>query len=792
MPTEIGMFHRVFNSVLKKEIDSSELNVLPLDPYLEKVYLKKAKIKTEAGAVALAEHRNNGINLLVGEGATLAGVAKYFVALWDPKPDWAKNLKPEQYEAIGLELFRFGTNVAFQARTDPTEDALNHYWANGVILPLPALLVLNLAGDPDKLVVNFSLFEQDVQGATRQTLARITVGALHDLNPFVYPFPFYKEGYVKGKKVMVPVSPPPPTDIAQHRADVFTEFNADVTSKSMLWSQRLRWNPYAAAVPIIHLLDKLDKTTADQQRMKLLQAIFDPTAAAISQHELDQIARTSAGMILLRAAFLASDGLPAAVDASRNRIAIALGIDPATDLRVCNPRLKEPPQAPPLEPPLPTSAKLSGKVKGRTYARSFLGRKVDMVWAEYHEWGGPSHAGTVYPGQYFAGLDQPNWTPNADCQLLKVIAKGTTQLSDDQLADRLRIINAIFESEGYADASRAADRALLSVGMQQFSFHVEKEGTLLYRRVRWLSDMWFDVFIRSAGLEVGAAPAGVNVDRLVERLQESTVEIAVPELDRPTASSAEVKDFRTPAWLIKLSADGQTNQWCVPGRVGNKTETVIGTDGKPKTETRRAFPKVKGELGKFHTDCHAAMGFNGALAGEFTEELCARWSVGAQLVPEFIQAQMELCVNRFVQLMDMRDTKWDSLFQDLNDKKITLEALFWSPAHAAGIIDIFINRPDSALPAARRAYDLVKNVWVDTLANPAGMDITDAQFRSRMLLAYLLERCFFENDKTSSKRGNPNDVSLARNGRIINRMEETTPDTKFGPRKLNWTDTFHW
>lgn len=63
---------------------------------------------------------------------------------------------------------------------------------------------------------------------------------------------------------------------------------------------------------------------------------------------------------------------------------------------------------------------------------------------------------------------------------------------------------------------------------------------------------------------------------------------------------------------------------------------------------------------------------------------------------------------------------------------------------------------------------------------------------SLLLLAYLLERCYYENDQTSSKRGRPNDVSLARNGRIIDHMEETTPDTKFGPRKLNWTDTFHW
>ncbi len=780
MPTGIGMLGQLLNQCFVQEIDNSELNVQPLHPILTKVPLT---IQTVNGTVLPSQHILNGVDLLVGQGATLAGVAKFFVSLWNPKPDWAKALKPEQYEAIGLELFKFGTTVAFGTQIDPEQSTLAARWATGVLLPVPALLETSLS--TQQLVVDFSRFETVVQGATHQPLARVLVGSLHDLNPFSNPIPYTVE--VSGQLKDSPL--PSPADVVQRRAGILNEFGNPANNMFNVWQWRLRWNPYAAAVPIIYLLD----ATNDSQRAQLIQTLF--SATALSDQELDHIARTSAGVVLLRAAFFKSEGLSAAATA-RARIAGVLRIDVTTDLRTCDPRRKEPVQPPPLEPPSPASANLKAKrVKGLKFARSFLGRSVSMVWDVYHSWEGPSSLGAMYPRQYFYD------STFADRQALKAVGNSAgTALNDDQLADRLAVINSIFEIEAYADGGRSADSALLSVGLQQFSFHVETEGTLLFWRLRGVSDLWFDVFLRSAGLDVGETPKlpdgskYINVDGLASE----NVTIAIPQIGRPTASSASAADFQKKAWLIKLSADGTKNQWCVPGTVGKKAGT-------------RAFPTVTNEAGQLHTDCHDAFDWKGTKADEFAEQLVARWAVGARLAPEFIRAQMELCVNRFNQVVRAKDdqitvkvgsttethSRWELLFQGVTTEGLTFQALFSSPAIVTVLVDCFINTPAAALPAARRAYDRAAAGWCAE-KNTSSVNLNDSLFRVRMLLAYLSERRFFTASvKTPApdrwfRRRSAIDTAPPRVAKILDRLEETTPDWGFEARRLRWTDTFHW
>lgn len=770
-----------------REIQPSEMN------FQEMLILNQTPAQAEAGSVREEDHPNNGVNILIGEGTTLAGVAKFFIN-WGPIPDWAKNLTTEQYEVIGLKLFQWGMRVVFKKEVDITSKDLIkdivEYWATGVMLPVPALLVPSLPEQPNspyKLIIDKSPFELIVQFATHQRLARLEVRSLLDFNPFAYPIPYKvtKNGKEKDSQ------PPSPQIIAQHRTEVFDSYVQKPAEGNLQWQQRLRWNPYAAVLPIIHLLDKLSD---DQQRVKLINAIFDRTTAAISQHDLDQIAQTSAGIVLLRAAFLRSERLSAPLLAevrnARERIATALGITVDTDLRACNPRFQDPPQEDlALEPPLPGSANPYGKrVNKLNFARSFLGRRVNLVWTEYHEWGGPSTGlGSLYPDQYFVGLEQPHWMPNEDCQRLTLVERDGMPLTDAQLADRLRVINAIFENEALADGGRSADRALLSVGMQQFSFHVESEGTVLFRRIRGVSELWFDVFIRSAGFDVGLAPV---VD--FATLQKENVLIDLPVLDRPEASSADVSNLDQKAWLILLSRDGHANQWCVPGRVGKKSVKVKKENGKTEVVKIRAYPVVTGDDTKSHTDCHWAMGVNETRAGRFTEQLVARWVVGARFVPEFIQAHMELCVNRFNQVIVDRDARWNRLFNDLKDPSITFEALLWSPAHVAILIDCFINTPAVALPAARRAYDLAKTAWFGIPEVPTSPDINDPQFRKLMLLAYLSERCFYTAEGSLYSRGKNIDTALERVGRIIKHIEQTKDEGRFGLRQLKLNDKFNW
>jgi hypothetical protein len=774
-----GLVDDLLDTLLGLSIDDAERNARPMDPVLEQV---KQPVTVASGAVSVAAHRQNGLHLLLGEGATPAGAAAAFIRLCRPQPgDWNGDLKPSQYEALGMELFRFATEVVFGTPQEPTSANLATYWLTGTLLAVPALL--DTSGAAPRLTVDRDRLEPITRNATHLPLARVAVGSLHALNPYARTIPYYHQ--VDHKRVASAL--PDPATVAADRAAVLTDFAAGPATATATWRQRLRWNPYAAALPIVHLL----ASTSDNQRPDFVNGLLDP--AELTAHELDRIGRTSAGVVVLRVVLLTTAGLGSTADA-RNRAAGALGVAAADDLHA-----RDVP-APAIEPPAPAIANLTAKRVNRlSFARAFLGRPVTMTWTSYtqdsgSQWQGPSAAGSIYPTQYFTD------PANADRDSLKDVGDASgTPLSDDQLGDRLAAIAAIFDIEGYADAIRAADRALVSVGMQQFSCHVEEEATILLRRMRGLSDAWFDVFFRSAGIEVGGAPldsTGKTVN--IEALQQSKVTTQVPQIARPVASSAAVTDLDAAAWLIRLAADGR-NRWCVPGTVGLR-------NGKP------ALPTVANESGQQHLDCHDALGFQQHTAGSYTEVVLARWAVAARLVPEVIRAQMEMCVHRFNRLVHKAQetvtakvdskhseshSRWTWVFADAADSAVTMQALFSSTAHAAALIDCFINTPNATIGAARRAYDRAVAGWTAELGG-VPVDVADPRFRVRLLLAYLSERRYytaslagFATDRWYRRAGT-NNVAADRIARFLDRIEEKTPVRGLGPRSITWTQTFHW
>ncbi len=767
-------------------IEPEESNARPLD-----LEVPRAKLPVVPGPVDRADHRKTGVHLLVGQAATLAGAAKIMVSLWQNPPAWSVSLSVYQYELLGEYLFRFGTRMAFGTEIAPTESNVKSHWTAGTLLPLPLLMSFDAAGSPIGLIADLAALEQVVAREPRLVPeTRRPVGSLHAFDPFRHAIA-YERTNDKGERR--PSPPPAAETVAAERAEVLTDYLAKPADWRRTWAGRAVWNPYAAALPLVHLVSSLSAPA----RADLVNAVFGPAGA--TAHELGRIAQTSGGLVLLRVAFTLSAGL-AGTDAARARIAALLQVPETADLRSRSVFL------PAAEPPALNSAALSRERKpDLVIVPTFLGRPVRMTWIRYKQdseavWDGPSAAGSVYPSVYF----DPNRT---EADVLKQVGNAVdgAPLTTEQLHDRMRVISAIFEIEGFADAVRSADRALVSLGMQQFSFHVAEEGTVLLHRLRFLSDVWFDVFFRSGGFEVGAVPQPVSGRVDIEELQKAQVKAAsVPELPRPIASSAAVTELDVPAWLIRLSADGR-NQWCVPGRVGRLQEG------------EHAVPSVSGEPGAKHTDCHLALGFIGNTAGPVTEDFLARWAVAARLVPEAIQAQLELSVHRFnrmvryagqqIQLTDRtgtsRRSRWEWIFQRAR-AQLSMEELFPSPAHVAALIDCFINTPSAALGAARRAFDRAVSGWEAEHQASEPVDATADAFKVRMLMAYLSEHRYFtvrqpESDpkniiKPESwyRRGGSNNVSANRTARLLDRLEEVAETPGLGPRRLRWTETFHW
>lgn len=768
------------------------------------------------GAVTAEAHRSSGVHLLLGRGATLAGVARAFVDLIGTP--WMQSgpvaLDAGRLEDLGEELFRFATGAVFGSPVQPVAASMAPLWASGTLLPIP--LLRQTAGGTTRLVADLAsiraVLDRAVQAGTE---TRVMVGSLLSFDPFSVPLPFevftVDDGTARSRPTPVPGIDPTLTA----RDAVRAAFDADTANQAATWRTRLVWNPFAACMPVLHLLSTLPASG----RRTLIGRLLG-TADGPSDHQLELILATSAGAAVARAVLYHGD-TNAQTGGARDRLLARFGAEAANVTT----------QAVAFggaEPPSPSSANVSAQRKdGLVYTPTLLGREVRLRWGSYKQdsgsvWSGPADAGSVTPGRWA----KPE--PGFGAALTEVGHGGGGPLSTQALADRLRVIRAICEIEGYGDAIRAQDRALVSVGLQQYSFHVAEEATVLFRRLRAISDFWFDVFFRSVGIDVGRAPqvAGAEVDYAT--LQGAVVKAtAVPELPRPAPSGATAAELDDPAWLIALGAAGQS-RWCVPGRVG----LVKGTNAAGKPTTTPAFPAVTGEPGQVHTDCHTAFGYQGMSAGRRTEDLLARWAVAARLVPEATRAQIETGLHRFTRLEKYAaspvriqtrrgtattgdvwevHTRWEWLFGDLG-VPVTLADLLDSPAHAAVVVDCFINTPAHALGAARRAFERAAADWRDAQAASVPVNLSDDGFRLRFLMTYLSERLYYTGSEPRramskpgtrqvtwrdfSRRGGTNNVAADRIARLLARINEAVPPppgpADLEPRGLSWRAPFAW
>jgi hypothetical protein len=802
-----------------------------------------SEVSASATPITAEQHRTkHGAYVLVGEAATLAGVAQFFVESWT-KSHSAGKKQVGAYEALGMELFRFATEVAFGSASEPSVENISKLWLNGTRFALPILV------EDNPFTTHWSVDTSRITAA--EEAMQVTREEARTPAAELVAFDAYSTSGASVKK-------------DQER--VIKSYLNDVSAGNRDWRDKLRWNPYAAVLPIVQLLT----TLKDAPRVDFITQVF----GTLNGDDLASLRKTSAGSAMLRLVSITLSDANAAPEIVA-RIATTFGVETATNLR-----LHVEPAG--REPPAPSTWRYFERITGKapSYIGSYLGRRVEQGIARYEDWEGPSAKGIIVPKTHF----QP--TRNAagevvlnDDQraLLKVGDEKGLPLSPNQLADRLLAIKAIFESEGNADAIRAADKALISIGLQQFSVHVEEEASVVLRRFRALSEAWFEVLIRSSGFDVDVAPADTDVSLLVDEFangrQPRTFE--PPTLARP-APPRENDDRVVPvqlnekAWLIRLGDHKNKPLWCVPGSIcklvgkpekvnisvaapavvtykehklragavvkfaagptkrapgrlpggliAEKPYYVLGAglsrdtfqiaeslNGAPAATTsassgelfctflprqQAGFPYVKDEPGVYHTDCRTALGYGDKKqAGKEAKDLLLRWAIAVRFVPEAIHAQVEVAVYRFTRVRHYVQRDWKALFADSTNPGVTLEELFPSTAHAAALVDCFINTPETTLPAARRAYERVQKV-IDEVSGAEDL-------RLRTLLAFLSERHYTSRTErarggTNPNRGSANSVSPPRVAVILDRLQDSTLNPDLGDRTLRWTDDFNW
>ena len=264
-------------------------------------------------------------------------------------------------------------------------------------------------------------------------------------------------------------------------------------------ARRLSRNPYEGLFTVIEALAQLpDAGSAGQSRQDLAAAVVTALSAAL----LAMVASTSAGQAVLRLCF---KSLPAG--APRNSVTNALeqpvdGAGAFFALHEARPGRAQ------REPPLCKELKTRLEIAN---GKSVVVQQFTMVFARRiavgpdttthypnADWTGPAIDGETKPEDYFDAH-----TASLAVPLLGAEAARARQRWDA----RMRVVLPLGLNEGMLEGLRMADKAFASIGFQQWSFHVNEEGTVLLERLKGANAILFDVFFGSAGLETALCDA---------------------------------------------------------------------------------------------------------------------------------------------------------------------------------------------------------------------------------------------------------------------------------------------
>jgi hypothetical protein len=296
--------------------------------------------------------------------------------------------------------------------------------------------------------------------------------------------------------------PPEPLDLPDHDADqvwaqsLLTDQPAPEDAAAVV-REALLLNPSREVHRLLALAAALD-TTGPARQDAVWTALL---GTALSPDELGLLATTVPGAVVLRAAYRrmaarsAQAGHPVAVDQAVAALDAALGIPgtAAVDLASFGPATL------PLELPVSEGWGTRPDASGHP-ARDHNGERRDgrhaLVlgrdvhagrWAAEGAYLGPAYVGTpeLAVGAYVAA-HQADVEGAADARTLA----------------RLEVVAAIAGNEGFLDAVRQRDRGILSVGVQQWSVHVDDELTVLWSELAAAHPDDFDAHLGVYGLRL--------------------------------------------------------------------------------------------------------------------------------------------------------------------------------------------------------------------------------------------------------------------------------------------------
>ena len=250
-------------------------------------------------------------------------------------------------------------------------------------------------------------------------------------------------------------------------------------------------NPYAECLTAVEAMLQLEAADAAGGHAFAV-ALVD----RFTRPQLDVLAWTTGGNAVLRRMWARL----APSEALYGTVAQVLGLEVRTPATQSQPAQYHPPQqrkpaVVPVEPPLTVGqTTFDGKVVGATA----LGRRLILGWAKFEGWQGPTTGGLLRAETFDAerGAAVPY----------------LSSLTEEQVLARRHVVVSVADAEGGIDAVRLADSALISLGIQQWSVHVDTELSLLLAHFQRRAPDHYDVFFGLHGLGLVPCDAAGKVD----------------------------------------------------------------------------------------------------------------------------------------------------------------------------------------------------------------------------------------------------------------------------------------
>lgn len=272
--------------------------------------------------------------------------------------------------------------------------------------------------------------------------------------------------------------PPQPLDLPDPDADRawaagLLAAHPTIADAAPATREELLLNPSRAVYQLLALLAAVDGPGVD-----------DPTSfwtalvnTALSPDELTLLAAALPGSIVLRALYrrlsvaAATAGHDPSIDTAITNLNAALGVAASgpVDLNVANPTV--------VPQELPTSLGWQTRPDANHAARDATGERTDGQ----HQLvlGRSFYAGRWAPDGRFTGPAYEGTPPYAPQTYAAAHPGDVDDGGDPRLAARFRVMELIAPNEGYLDSIRLRDKGIVSIGVQQWTVHVDTELNVL-------------------------------------------------------------------------------------------------------------------------------------------------------------------------------------------------------------------------------------------------------------------------------------------------------------------------